>query len=140
MKIIKFVLLSIIFTSLTSCSISKNNRLEQNSEGCSKKSLTRLYFGSATPKGQVSVLQWQLFVKKEITPLFPKGLTILQGKGQWLGSNKKIVSETSRIVEILHDNSSIDVSSIAKIVAKYKTKFKQEAVMELHDQVNACFS
>ena len=36
---------------------------------------TTLYFGGARPKGSVSELDWQLFVRDEVTSRFPNGMT-----------------------------------------------------------------
>src|SRR3954454_21251950 len=44
---------------------------------------TTLYFGMARPKGSVSELEWQLFLRDEVTPRFPAGLTVWDAEGQW---------------------------------------------------------
>ena len=43
---------------------------------------TTLYFGLGRPKGTVSELEWQLFVRDEVTPRFPSGLTVWDAEGQ----------------------------------------------------------
>ena len=37
---------------------------------------TTLYFGLARPKGSVSELAWQMFLRDEVTARFPDGLTV----------------------------------------------------------------
>ena len=37
---------------------------------------TTLYFGLARPKGSVSELEWQIFLRDEVTRRFPDGLTV----------------------------------------------------------------
>ena len=44
---------------------------------------TTLYFGLAHPLGKVSESQWQAFLREEVTPRFPDGLTVWQADGQW---------------------------------------------------------
>jgi Protein of unknown function (DUF3574) len=42
---------------------------------------TTLYFGLARPKGAVTELEWQMFLRDEVTRRFPDGLTVLGGGG-----------------------------------------------------------
>jgi Protein of unknown function (DUF3574) len=44
---------------------------------------TTLYFGLSRPKGSVSELEWQIFMRDEVTKRFPDGLTVWQAEGQW---------------------------------------------------------
>ena len=44
---------------------------------------TTLYFGTARPKGSVSELEWQMFLRDEVTARFPEGLTVWDAEGQW---------------------------------------------------------
>src|SRR4029450_11748395 len=44
---------------------------------------TTLYFGLARPKGAVTELEWQLFLRDEVTTRFPAGLTVWEAEGQW---------------------------------------------------------
>ena len=44
---------------------------------------TTLYFGLARPKGSVSELEWQVFLRDEVTTRFPEGLTVWEANGQW---------------------------------------------------------
>ena len=37
---------------------------------------TTLYFGLARPKGAVTELEWQIFLRDEVTARFPDGLTV----------------------------------------------------------------
>ena len=41
---------------------------------------TTLYFGLARPKGAVTELEWQLFLRDEVTSRFPDGLTVAYRK------------------------------------------------------------
>ena len=40
---------------------------------------TTPYFGLARPKGSVSELEWQVFLRDEVTTRFPEGLTVWGG-------------------------------------------------------------
>ena len=45
---------------------------------------TELYFGMGRSDGsEISQDQWEAFVRDEITPRFPGGLTVVSARGQW---------------------------------------------------------
>src|SRR5205823_15076142 len=73
----------------------------------------RLFFGRNIPAGgTVSEAQWEEFVRDVVTPRFPKGLTVWQGKGQWLDPRGSVVREDVYVVEILHDPVAADEAAI----------------------------
>ena len=41
---------------------------------------TTLYFGLARPKGSVTELEWQIFLRDQVTSRFPEGLTGVGGR------------------------------------------------------------
>ncbi len=106
---------------------------------CSSQVLERLYLGSETPDGPVSDADWQEFLQKVVTTRFPAGLTVLEGHGQWLGADKKLVQEKSRIVEIIHEDDPIMDEAVEEVAAAYKERFQQEAVLVLKQKVDGCF-
>ena len=46
---------------------------------------TTLYFGLNRKAGNISESQWKSFLRDEVTPRFPQGLTVWQAGGQWSG-------------------------------------------------------
>ena len=101
--------------------------------------MERIYFGLNTPDGTVSDAQWNKFLAKVVTPRFPEGLTVIQGRGQWLGANSKIAYEESRILELVHDDSPEHARAILEITSANKSQFQQEAVMIVRTDTNVCF-
>jgi hypothetical protein len=93
-----------------------------------------LYFGTATPGGVVSEAEWQAFVRNEVTPRFPQGLTTWRADGQWRGADGKIVREGSHVLSLLHARDSRADAAIAAIVAAYKSQFRQESVLRVTSQ------
>ncbi len=63
---------------------------------------TTLYFGLSRPKGSVSELEWQIFLRDEVTKRFPDGLTAWQAEGQWLTPTGSIDREQSKVVLLVH--------------------------------------
>lgn len=88
-----------------------------------------LFFGrSIAAGGEVSDADWTQFVRTEITPRFPDGLTMLDGAGQWRDSTGKIGRERSKVVVIAAPAASDLGARLNAIAAAYKARFRQESV------------
>jgi Protein of unknown function (DUF3574) len=90
---------------------------------------TTLYFGLAHPLGKVSESQWQAFLRDEVTPRFPDGLTVWQADGQWRRSDGHISRERAKVLLLVHDETPAVRTALAAIVASYKRLFQQESVL-----------
>jgi Protein of unknown function (DUF3574) len=99
----------------------------------------QLYFGLSVPDGgQISLAQWQAFLRDEVTPRFPQGLSVVEAAGQWRGNDGSIVQENSRVLTLVHADDKPNEAAIQAIMASYKSRFSQEAVMRLKQR--ACTS
>ena len=69
---------------------------------------TTLYFGLSRPKGSVSELDWQIFLRDEVTRRFPDGLTVWQAEGQpaigSLGKRTRLHSSVEKSRQPTTDN------------------------------------
>ena len=95
---------------------------------------TELYFGRDKNDGtQVSDDEWSKFLDEIVTPKFPDGLTVLDGKGQYRLENGTIVKENSKVLILLYTPKTRLVNSrkIEQIRNEYKKRFKQESVMRI---------
>jgi hypothetical protein len=90
-----------------------------------------LYFGTAKPNGVVTSQEWEEFLRKSITPRFPKGLTFWQASGQWQNSGKSIIRETSFVVNLVHSDDEHSAIAVRAIIAEYKLRFDQEAILRV---------
>lgn len=91
-----------------------------------------MLFGRSRPSGEpVTDEEWSRFLDAEVTPRFPDGLTVLQGPGQWRGSNGRLTRERSSILVIWHDTTRRADADIEAIRAAYKQQFAQESVMRV---------
>lgn len=88
-----------------------------------------LYFGTDKPSGVVSAQEWAQFVDAEITPRFPKGLTVAHVDGQWQSADGSIVREPSNVLEVIHPADAASETAVRAIIDTYKTQFQQEAVL-----------
>jgi len=90
-----------------------------------------LYFGRAIPSGgQVTDAEWTAFLDETVTPAFPLGLTVIDAAGQWRGMQGDVVRERSKLIVLVHPHSEKDDAAIGRIVAAYRVRFAQEAVLQ----------
>ena len=92
----------------------------------------RLFMGRSGPDGEiVDDAEWEAFLADTVTPRFPDGLTVIDGKGQWRGSDGVIQKESSKILIIFVPNGDEDAESlILQISNEYKRRFEQESVLK----------
>jgi Protein of unknown function (DUF3574) len=93
---------------------------------------TQTLFGTSRSEGlSITDEDWASFLETEVTPRFPAGLTILQGTGQWSGSDGLLAKERTNIVVIWHEPSRRTDADIEAIRSAYKTRFEQDSVMRV---------
>lgn len=91
----------------------------------------RLYFGTQRPNGTVSDAEWSAFVDEVVATAFPDGFTTWDTAGGWRGADGHAVREASHVVEVAHPAGTASDAAIAKVVADYKARLDQEAVMRV---------
>jgi Protein of unknown function (DUF3574) len=89
---------------------------------------TTLYFGLGRPKGTVSELEWQLFLRDEVTPRFPEGLTVWEAQGQWL-SQGGIGHERTKVLLLVHADTPSAQEAVQSVISRYRKAFEQESVL-----------
>lgn len=89
---------------------------------------TTLYFGLGKPNGMVSELEWQLFLRDEVTPRFPQGLTVWDAAGQWQ-SKGEIGHERTKVLLLVHPDARASHDAVQAVIARYRTLFQQESVL-----------
>jgi hypothetical protein len=96
---------------------------------------TELFFGTAKPDGVVTKAEFKRFVDEEVTKRFPDGLTVLEGDGQFRGSDNVIIKEKSFVLILLYPFDTKQKSSqrIDKIRELYVEKFEQQSVLRVDD-------
>ena len=90
---------------------------------------TTLYFGLSRPKGSVSELEWQIFLRDEVTRRFPDGLTVWQAEGQWLTPDGRIDREQSKVLLLVHADTATARQSVQAVIQAYRKAFEQESVL-----------
>lgn len=97
-----------------------------------------LYFGTAKPSGVVTPEEWAEFLRSTVTPRFPQGLTAWQASGQWRGADGAVIREASHVLDLVHPDDPTSENAVLEIVAEYKSRFHQEAVLRVKS--HACTS
>jgi hypothetical protein len=97
-----------------------------------------LYFGTQAPEGAVTPEQWTQFLATDVTPRFPRGLTVWPAAGQWQSANGEITREPSYVLNLLHADDVAGDAAVRAVIDAYRTRFKQEAVMRVRSR--ACTS
>ena len=100
--------------------------------------MASLYFGAAFPQGQVTPRDWERFVAEVVTPKFPRGLTSWPASGQWRGAADTVQKESAYVLNIVRPEPADDDAALRDVIATYKQRFHQEAV--LHVRSAACIS
>lgn len=104
---------------------------------------TRLLFGTQRPDGGPDVTdeQFTAFLDREVTPRFPAGLTVQQGRGQWRDASGRIVRERSYELILLYPVADAVASGreVERIRAAYARAFGQESVGRVDDRVRVDF-
>jgi hypothetical protein len=102
-----------------------------------------LFFGlSRDHGGTVSDGEWRAFLRDVVTPLFPGGLTTIDGSGQWRDSTGVIAREGTKILIILYatdDSAAVRGQRIDMVRSEYVHRFDQASVLRVTSQVRASF-
>jgi hypothetical protein len=90
---------------------------------------TTLYFGLNYKAGTVSESQWRMFLRGEVTPRIPDGLTVWEANGQWRRPDGHISREKAKVLLLVHGDSAEVRAALGAIVSSYKQAFQQESVL-----------
>ena len=101
---------------------------------------TELFFGLSRASGPaVTEKEWSEFMDGTVTPLFPDGLTVLDGRGQWRPAGGTAVSEPSKVVLILHPPDPALHVKLEQVRKAWKERFGQESVLRATSPAKAAF-
>jgi hypothetical protein len=98
-----------------------------------------LFFGGETPDGAVDAAQWEAFVREEVTPRFPDGLTTWAAKGQWRDARGRLVREDTQVLALVHAGDARSLASVDAVARAYAQRFRQESVMRVRGRVCVAF-
>ena len=90
-----------------------------------------LFFGRGDSSGAevVSEEAWDEFLADTVTPRFPDGLTVMDGRGQWQLEPGAVQKEGTKVLYLLTDTGGGDGLLLNEISEEYKRRFGQESVL-----------
>ena len=92
----------------------------------------QLFMGRGVHSGEVvSDEAWEDFLGDTVTPRFPDGLTVLDARGQWRGSDGLLLKERSKLLVILAPPSDDGMRLVDEISEEYERRFDQESVLRV---------
>lgn len=95
---------------------------------------TELFFGLSKPDGSVvTEEEFQTFIEDVVTPLFPDGLTLLAGMGQFKDSDGIVIQEGSKLLILLYPFNRESNRRIQQIREKYISTFQQGSVLRVDE-------
>ncbi len=100
-----------------------------------------MFFGrDIAGRGPVTEAEWAGFAAREITPRFPDGFTVLDGRGQWRDpTTGKVGGEASKVVLIDVTAGSDAAARVDSVASAYRHAFRQIAVGISTSEVCAAF-
>ena len=97
--------------------------------------VAQLFFGQdIAGHGRIAPRAWREFLRSDVskTRRF-HGFTVYDAYGQWLDpQTRRLGREPSKVVEIAAADSPALESAITALIARYRTRFRQQAVRPRH--------
>ena len=130
MKIYLSALLISLAMGITSGSAAAGQECPNGLEPVSE---FRLFFGLADSAGKtVTEDEWKHFLADTITPRFQAGLTILEGRGQWLEPSGNLQREPVKVVMgAVASDTDESMRLVDEISAEFQARFKQDPVFRM---------
>jgi hypothetical protein len=97
--------------------------------GSSPQVRTTLYFGLTRANGAISELEWQIFLRDEVTRRFPDGFTAWDAGGQWRTPAGKIEQERSKVLLLVHPDRAEARKGVQEVIEIYRKMFEQQSVL-----------
>ena len=93
----------------------------------------RLFFGLADSTGKiVTEEEWQRFLGDTITPRFRAGLTVLEGRGQWLEPTGNLQREPVKVVMgAVAADAVRSMTLVDEISVEFQARFNQDPVFRM---------
>jgi len=70
----------------------------------------------------------QIFLRAEVTPRFPNGMTVWDAEGRWSGASGKIGHERTKVL-LVHPDTEAARQAIRAVIDRYRKTFEQESVL-----------
>lgn len=104
---------------------------------------TRLYFGLGPadhPDQGMNEARWREFLDREVTPLFPDGLSVLDVYGQWLSKGQTAPERLhTKMLVIYYPDSAENRGKVDAIRAAWKKMTGDQSVLRVTEPADVSF-
>jgi hypothetical protein len=100
--------------------------------GAGSATIAEAYFGrNVKGRAPVTDSEWARFMADTVTPVFPDGLTVLDGQGQWRNAAGRISWEDSKVLLLVlpRQDQAAASARLAPVITAWKARFAQESVL-----------
>ena len=103
--------------------------------------VAELFFGRGIKgRSPLGDAEWSEFAATAITPNFPDGFTVFDGKGQWRNPRTgEIIRDSTKILLVAAPRSPDVASRLAAVIDAYKARFHQQSVGVITREACAVF-
>lgn len=85
----------------------------------------RLHFGMGVGTDAITPELFHSFLDKQVTPLFPEGLTMTSARGQWHSPKVGLIREKTTVVDLNCEESQECQKKIDTIAEAYTKRFRK---------------
>ena len=142
MRMAVLVCATVVFMAAVACADADAPVAPDCPDGTDPWVKYELYMGRGDDQSGLIVADaaWDGFLADTVTPRFPDGLTVLDGRGQWRGADGLIQKEHSKVLVILAPPGGDAMRLIDEVSDEYKARFAQESVLRVVSDACVSFS
>jgi hypothetical protein len=97
-----------------------------------QKPTAEIVFGRVSPGARgVSEVEFARFMRQEVDPRFPDGLTVVDAQGRWTPPAGSAIHDPSKVVTIVLRGTGDERAKLEAVRTAYKRRFHQNAVLML---------
>lgn len=104
------------------------------------QTLYRLHLGMGAGDSPVSDAEIQEFIDTEITPRFPRGLTITAARGQWKAPETALLRERTTVVDVQDSPGPETEAKIDELGRIYVERFRRARASLFYVRIDGAFT
>jgi hypothetical protein len=104
-------------------------------EGTEQATVAEAYFGqSRRDAPAITEGEWRDFLAATVTPAFPDGLTVLDGRGQWRLADGTTLSEASKVLVVVLPGADAAAARarLRPVEDSWKARFRHQSVLTVY--------
>jgi hypothetical protein len=120
---------SVAALALAGCA-TPSTEITASCPSTAQKLTAAMVFGRVSPNGpSVSEAEFTRFITREVSPRFPDGLTVVDGRGHWKPPAGSAVHEPSKLVMVVLPGGPDDGAKLDAVRAAYEARYHQQSLL-----------